>query len=337
MTIRVHSDPIALLGKVLEQNRRCYTKLDDLLAIGRNLVAAGLITAKPDDIEDGPAPSEDDLIRKVERRITSMTIEAALAEDDLETAHRYVLERLPVDTTETDQDVSTSHEQNMARASRLDDDISWRAAFQAGRYKPTTPLSRSSTARALASASSIRSLEMRLELLSHALLLAPAAALAGILAAWQQCDEELQAAVAREADEEEQWDDHVHRKMTGQFIDSSAGSSSAHLLTAGGDDDGPMGLFDVARGAAAALSKTAFPLRGSMGSGRGLALGASQDDVRSTHSQESHEMGEEGRVRKRDQLSNMVTGGLASGIGWVLGASRAIFPLLSSSIKTAAY
>jgi hypothetical protein len=81
-----------------------------------------------------------------------------------------------------------------------------------------------------------------------------------------------------------------------------------------------MGLFDVARGAARAFSKNLTPLQ------------QLQQQQRQHHPQQvPAEEGEEGgelsrstesleRVRKRDVVSNMVTGGLASGIGWVLGA-----------------
>ena len=42
VNIRAQKDPLALVGRVLEQNTRAYTKLDDLLEIGRNLVQAHL-------------------------------------------------------------------------------------------------------------------------------------------------------------------------------------------------------------------------------------------------------------------------------------------------------
>jgi putative flippase GtrA len=38
VSIRVSQDPIGLITKVLEQNPRSYTKVDDLIAIGQNLV-----------------------------------------------------------------------------------------------------------------------------------------------------------------------------------------------------------------------------------------------------------------------------------------------------------
>lgn len=77
-----------------------------------------------------------------------------------------------------------------------------------------------------------------------------------------------------------------------------------------------MGLFEVARGAAMALHKNAFPLRGAADASRAAAsAGPGTGDERSFSPGQG-----EGRVRKRDMVSSMVTGGLASGIGWVLGA-----------------
>ena len=74
-----------------------------------------------------------------------------------------------------------------------------------------------------------------------------------------------------------------------------------------------MGLFDVARGAAQAFSKNAFPLKGAAGSS---ASGVIRERPASMMSDDSGE----GRVRKRDMVASAVTGGLASGIGWVIGA-----------------
>jgi hypothetical protein len=82
-----------------------------------------------------------------------------------------------------------------------------------------------------------------------------------------------------------------------------------------------MGLFDVARGAATALRKSAaFPL-GSGGLGdlkiREAGTGSEGGLVDNTDSASSLEGG---RTRKRDMVANMVTNNLVSGIGWVLGA-----------------
>ena len=64
-----------------------------------------------------------------------------------------------------------------------------------------------------------------------------------------------------------------------------------------------------------ALHKNAFPLRAARQQG-------GQHISRESENEDDDEdaEGEEGRLRKRDMVSNMVTGGLASGIGWVLGA-----------------
>ena len=83
VSIRVHHDPILLIEKVLEQNPKSYTKLDDLLSIGRNLVAAGVPTqAASHEAEDEPTnhkPSEEHALLTAERRITSLAIASALS------------------------------------------------------------------------------------------------------------------------------------------------------------------------------------------------------------------------------------------------------------------
>ena len=87
-----------------------------------------------------------------------------------------------------------------------------------------------------------------------------------------------------------------------------------------------MGLFDVARGAAAAFSKTAFPLRG----GAQAASKAEPRDSAGSSSRVSMDFSDSGsheeRVRKRDMVASAATGAiasgsgaLASGLGWMLG------------------
>jgi hypothetical protein len=191
-----------------------------------------------------------------------------------------------------------------------------------------------------------------MELLSLALILAPSAEpLPEVLGAWRRCDEEMTILRNREFQEAEEWDQHGDRSAaatTGGGIPTVPGGfgptdreldayenaqrqqrkSRASYYDGpnrGGGRDGaeaPMGLFDVARGAARALSKNLTPL---------------QQQQQQHHHHHHHQQvaaeeveGEGGelsrstesleRVRKRDVVSNMVTGGLASGIGWVLGA-----------------
>lgn len=172
-----------------------------------------------------------------------------------------------------------------------------------------------------------------MELLSLALTLVPSPdPLPEILGAWRRCDEEMSSLRAREQQEEDVWDTKGDTLSTvpGGFgpTDSerdafdTAQQRAARRARARAamphshPHEAPMGLFEVARGAAMALHKNAFPLRGAADASRAAAsAGTGTGEERSF----SPDQGE-GRVRKRDMVSNMVTGGLASGIGWVLGA-----------------
>lgn len=303
VSIRVHSDPLSLIEKVLEQNAKAYTKLDDLLAIGRNLVAAGLPTAPSD---DHPPQSQDDALLDAERRIISLAISSALSSTDFGTAYSYILTRL----------TPASHVPTPPNPN-LKDDISWRAVYTAGRYRTPTTSSSLQT--------QITHLSQRMDLLSLALILCPSSdPLPEILGAWRRCDEEMTGLRARESAEEEAWDAKGDALTTvpGGFGPSDAEQDAMETnrrqararldRKIQGGEEAPMGLFEVARGAASALQKNAFPLRGAAHTGDAAAGGAGHG---LEGDEESHD-----RVRKRDMVSNMVTGGLASGIGWVLGA-----------------
>ncbi|KAI9703649.1 MAG: hypothetical protein M1836_007419 [Candelina mexicana] len=327
VNIRANADPVSLLGKVLDQNPRSYTKLDDLLGIGRNLVAAGqMVESKGGAVTQ---PSQEEVkseLRIAERRITAMAIEAALAENDFETAYSYVINRLspPPNSPST-----SGPPEREGRA--LQDDISWRAAYQAGCYRIKPTSKASSTAH-----TDLRRLEQRMELLSQALLLAPSAALSEILGVWRRCEEDLGGLLKQETEAEDRWDDKGDRKIPGRFVleTSEPMNEQRRGVARGTNEEAPMGLFDVARGAAAALSKSAFPLRGAaraVGKGQGFAavspgIAGGHQRVYSTTDSDSDDLAAGdggGRVRKRDMVTNMVSGGLASGIGWVLGAPPA--------------
>lgn len=306
VSIRIHHDPLSLVEKVLDQNPKSYTKLDDLLSIGRNLVAAGLPTPTTS-IENQDNHSD---TLTAERRITSLAISSALSSNDFDTAYSYILTRLtPSNPT--------------SPATSTPDDISWCAVYNAGRYRATTPNANTPLS------AQIHHLSQRMELLSLALTLTPTPdPLPEILGAWRRCDEELTSLRAREQTEEDLWDTKGDSLSTvpGGFGPSdserdafdTAQQRAARRARARAamphshPHEAPMGLFEVARGAAMALHKNAFPLRGSGAAGAGVSARAGGD--------EGDEEQGEGRVRKRDMVSNMVTGGLASGIGWVLGA-----------------
>ncbi|PGH20436.1 hypothetical protein AJ80_03582 [Polytolypa hystricis UAMH7299] len=338
VSIRVHHDPLSLIEKILEQNPKAYTQLDDLLSIAHDLVAAGFPAFVEEESTSFPHEnplSQDDQYSIANRRIISLAISSALEADDFGTAYSYILTRLTPPSILSAPQPPTSP---------VKDTISWRAAYTAGRYRSSTPHPQATLQ------SQITHLEQRMELLSLSLVLCPTPdPLPEILAAWRRCDEELSALCAQESAEAEKWDlrgDSQHQSLPGAFgaPDSEADAletererakrsrAAAAAATAAGrrggyDDEAPMGLFEVARGAARAISKNAFPLGGGAGVGRGAGGGNSTAAGPSSASSgtdgfddESSENGGAGRVRKRDMVSNMVTGGLASGIGWVLGA-----------------
>ncbi|KAL8931899.1 MAG: hypothetical protein Q9211_006662, partial [Gyalolechia sp. 1 TL-2023] len=207
VNIRANKDPMSLIGKILEQNTRSYTKLDDLIEIGQNLTKAGLGPAKARD--PNPPRKIDEAsglgyqLSESSLRITSMAIEAALSEDDFDTAYSYIVNRLSP-TVPTSPMSPNNHDHNQANPKpETEDDISWRAAYLAGRSSsPST------------SSSSLHRLSQRLELLSLALLLAPPPYLQEILGVWRAVETDLSTAQAREAAEEDRWNSKADRDVT---------------------------------------------------------------------------------------------------------------------------
>jgi hypothetical protein len=314
VNIRVSSDPITLIEKLLSQNRGSYTKLDDLISIGVNLVTAGAIIHYD---ANAPAiePSSSELAaqkRKAKRRVIGMAIEAALNEDDFETAYSYVVNRL---------DTSSASMQVLPNG-QTDDDISWRAALAAGRHKSS--IHSVSASSSISTPPALRRLEQRMELLSQALLLAPPSALPEVLNVWRKCEEEMTALQANENEEERSFNERADRTLPGTFVNMTAPVQKRREVGRGATEEAPMGLFDVARGAAAAFSRTAFPLRGAAHASQPQFMGSPTSHVRNVSSGGSDTASitsERERVRKRDYVASAVTGGLASGLGWVLGKS----------------
>ena len=312
--IRVHPDPISLIEKVLDQNPKSYPKLEDLLDIGRNLLRAGLV--QPNNAEHATQNfSHERQFKLTERRIIAMAIKAALAEDDFDTAYSYVVNRLS--PSESPQENYSGRPDILASP---EDDITWKAAYQAGRAR----------SRREGGPSELRRLEQRMELLSQALLLAPSSAIEDILATWRRCEEGMNVLLEQETEEENKWDDRGDRRLPGGFTgeDSNKTVQKPRESTRNAmNEEAPVGLFDVARGAASALSKSAFPLRSpriadAAANGAIKASRPSSSDAVSPAADDRSSLGGgegDGRVRKRDMVSNLVTGGLASGIGWVLG------------------
>jgi hypothetical protein len=327
VSIRVSQDPIGLITKVLEQNPRSYTKVDDLIAIGQNLVSAGLPVVVSDNTVDdldetaNSAEALDNKRKDTERRVTLMAVEAALREDDFETAYSYIVSRLTPSNADiiVPDNIPSKHIRNASTSSATapnNDDVSWRAAFLAGRYRPAT-----------SSPPTLRRLEQRTELLSLALLLAPVSALTDILSAWRRCEEEMTSLqLSTQLPGHFGLPDEQPQLLLGQKR-----REMGRMASGRGEEDAPVSMFDLTRSAARAFSRNAFPLgrgggaagqsnddapvRGSGESSRGLD--ASVDSLGSAGSGET----EQQRVRRRDMVTNAVSGGLASGLGWVLGAT----------------
>jgi hypothetical protein len=331
VNIRVSADPLSLLEKLLSQNRNSYTHLDDLIFMGQNLVIARPATLMEKD-EDGEEMDPATITKKksiTERRVISMAIGAALDSDDFETAYSYVVNRLslPAHSPAVSPALSISHrrpsigsyfpEQDAAEV----DDISWRAALRAGRHKPS--LSSSATWGGSAAGPDLRWLDQRMELLSQALLLAPPSRLEEVLTEWQHVEKETETILSQEAEAEERFNDLADRRMVGAFdYEVELAVQPRRQFGRGAVEEAPMGLFDVARGAASAFSKSAFPFRGS-----GAGSHTEPKDTSATQSRVSLDLSSDSgsigggadRARKRDMVASAVTGGLASGIGWVLG------------------
>ncbi|KXJ92774.1 Sec39 domain-containing protein [Microdochium bolleyi] len=365
VVLRVHQDPISIIGKVLEQNPKSYTNIQDFLDIGLNMVNAGLYNKskskaeqqKPTQEHTGtPAPEQLDALRiSVEQRITAMCVDAALTEDDFETAYSYVVNRLASTT------MSTSTTQAVAA-----DEYSWKAALQAGRYRRTERTVRPTHIGTASGNLDIRHLEQRIECLSTALRVAPASTLQEILNVFRKCEEELNAAVKAEEASESAWEAHhlagsedAGQAMPGGFSNTlppgvgrsgrpsrpGFASSQSASQTAAAAEEAPMSLFDLSRASIARAQRTLPALAslqrggstasnksstsssrfGGLGGlvGGGGGGGPESDGGMSSSTGTLDEQGNRTSARKRDQLREAAVGTLASGVGWLIGAQPA--------------
>lgn len=337
VNIRVSSNPISLIRKLLSQNSGSYTKLDDLISIGQNLVVAMPSTIMDEDKGTGSLDAAT-LERKktaAERRVIGMAIEAALEEDDFETAYSYVVNKLSPHSLSPAPPISSQHFSYVSADPTDHDedaeDVAWRAALRAGRHSSSLSNSHAWSHSGSAARPDLRRLEQRMELLSQALLLAPPNHLEEVLSVWQQCEAEMTHLLAQETEAEERFNDAADRKLPGAFdLEPVTVQPLRREIGRGAVEESPMGLFDVARGAAAAFSKTAFPLRGS-------AQATSKAEPRESFggssrvsldlSDSGSMTGHDERMRKRDMVASAATGALASGsgalasgLGWMLGA-----------------
>ncbi|CAK7235606.1 hypothetical protein SEUCBS140593_009337 [Sporothrix eucalyptigena] len=208
VVLRVHTDPLSIVGKVLEQNPKSYTNIQSLLAIAINIVDAGL-TVRDKAGKSALTPEQAPLQRAMaERRVTAMCIDAALNEDDFETAYSYVMSRLAANAeSPTVTAAAAAATSSAANQGVTVDTWSWRAALEAGKYRRTERTVRPTHLGTASANLEIRHLEQRIECLATALRIAPSDTLQEILNAYRRCEEELEAAVKAEDEQENAWDE----------------------------------------------------------------------------------------------------------------------------------
>ncbi|KAG9234002.1 Sec39 domain-containing protein [Amylocarpus encephaloides] len=317
VSLRVHGDPISIIGKLLEQNTKSYLKINNLVQMGSLMVKAGLTVRDTDGTgrileQDG----RDEQLSIAKKRVVSMCIDTACAEEDFETAYSYVVTRLN-EVAGPAQSCPPYIEKNQCGLSaevppKTLDDWSWKAALQTGKYKHISNSHGNGS-----TTSQVRHVEQRIECLSYALRLAPKSALHEILNVFRRAEEELKTAEKEEAEEEYGWDDAGDEQVIpGGFHSTPARGASGTSSRA--TEEAPMSLFDLSK-ASISRAQTGFSalsmLRRDNVSEGGSELWSpsSVDGAR----------GAKLNVRKRDQLKNAAVGGLATGIGWVLGAPPA--------------
>ncbi|KFY96519.1 hypothetical protein V498_02640 [Pseudogymnoascus sp. VKM F-4517 (FW-2822)] len=331
--IHTHGDPIALVEKVLAQNTRTYTDIDNFLNFGEKIVLAGL-TVRDLEGRSKMAPEQVDEQMAISRwRITSMCIDAALSENDFETAYSYVVNRLPSISGDAYAKPSRSSIPDpppkgaVAQAPlKVLDNWSWKAAFQTGKYRLNQYTLKPSHVGNSSANPEIRHLEQRMECLSQALLIAPPPALQEILNVFRRCEEELDAKIRQEAEQEDAWDDQGDdTSMPGRFgaepppvtlSRASAPMSSAKSRTGA---EAPMSLLDLTRASAAQAQRSIAALTNVKGGG--AARGGGGGDWSGSASTEDLDDGvKQSTVRKRDQLRSAAMSTMIGGIGWVIGA-----------------
>lgn len=303
VVLRVHSDPISIIDKVLQQNYKAYTRLQEFVEMGFNMVRAGLPSRDRCDRTRNSLTSDcNTQLFATERRIVAMCVEAALREDDFETAYSYVVSRLG--TAGPDETES------------LCDRWSWQAALGAGQYLRSD---RSQQPTHLGTASGnpeIRHLEQRLECLATALRIAPTCQLQDIIKSFRRCEEQLDSAIKEEAANEAAWDARAdlvdipgtfEAPVLGQVYPPRNMTASAAARQA---EEAPMSLFDLSRATARIAQRNLTGLS----SIHGTATGGPLAPAEPTES-------ESGRLRKRDQLREAATGTLVSSVGWLIGAN----------------
>ena len=328
VNLRVNPDPLSILSKILEQNDKSYTQINDFVLMAREMAKAGLTIPIPDGY-----PTTPDLKLKIaEKRVISMCIDMALAEDDFETAYSYVVTRLKAVGRQAHTRMPELERRNTGcigqRPPRPIDDWSWRAALQAGKYRKNSQTTRATHLGNTSGNPEIRHLQQRMDCLAQALRLAPRDTLQEVLNAYRRCEEELETMIKEEAEQEEAWDEKADDKnMPGGYAATPARKySNARTPRRNKNEEAPVSFFD--------LSKESITRAQTGLSALSMFRGKSQ---RAETMSENHDVTMQAEVsgpaadltrsssgrtslRKRDQLRNAAVGTLAGGIGWLINA-----------------
>ncbi len=326
VSLRVHGDPISIIGKILDQNPRSYTKIGDFIDMGIHMVRAGLTIRNigGQTVLDPEQINEQEAI--AEKRVVSMCIDAALAEDDFETAYSYVVTRLKDIAGPAHARSPELERRNTGLFAepppKIIDDWSWRAALQAGKYRRTSLTTKPTHLGNASGNPEIRHLEQRMDCLAQALRIAPKATLQEILNVYRRCEEELESLVKQEAEQEDAWDAQGDEKIMPGGYTATPAKKNFTTSTSRAVEEAPMSLFDLSR-ASMARAQSGFSalsmLRGNnttQQKARPMSMESTEASRVSTPDSSTHKA----PMRKRDQLKNAAVGGLASGIGWLINA-----------------
>ncbi|TVY80519.1 Protein transport protein sec39 [Lachnellula suecica] len=327
VTLRVHGDPISIIGKLLDQNPRSYTKINDFIDMGRTMVKAGLTVR---DVTGRARPLDAEQIAEqqsiAEKRVVSMCVDAALAEDDFETGYSYVVTRLKriAGPAQSRTPEAASQQSGLLAevAPKTMDDWSWRAALQAGKYRRTEFTTKPTHLGNASGNPEIRHLEQRMECLAQALRLAPKATLQEIINVFRRCEEELETQTKREAEQEAAWDAQGDdQAMPGGYADTPVRRNQTTSGSSRAAEEAPMSLFDLSKASISRAQSGLAALSAARSTGgyrNPSAATRTSDDGSRVGTPDSAAI--KNTTRKRDQLKNAAVGGLATGIGWLVGA-----------------
>jgi hypothetical protein len=136
---------------------------------------------------------------------------------------------------------------------------------------------------------------------------------------YRRCEEELDAATKREEEQEAAWDAQADDQvMPGGFAATPMKKAATSRNNTRGSEEAPMSLFDLSRASVARAQSGFASLSMLRGNGTQQSRPISSENAENSRVF-TPDSGAQ-RTRKRDQLRDAAVGGLASGVGWLIGA-----------------